>query len=33
MRGGSFADEAIVQESAGSLDRLIAFTGRPVASV
>jgi len=33
MRGGSFADEAIVQESAGSLDRLIAFTGRPIASV
>jgi len=30
MRGKSFADETVVGESAASLDRLIAFTGRRV---
>jgi uncharacterized protein (TIGR03086 family) len=33
MRGGSFAEETLVDESAGSLDRLIAFTGRQIANV
>jgi uncharacterized protein (TIGR03086 family) len=33
MRGGSFAEEALVAESAGSLERLVAFTGRQIASV
>lgn len=32
MRGGSFAEETLVDESAGSLHRLVAFTGRQVAS-
>jgi uncharacterized protein (TIGR03086 family) len=31
MRGASFAEETVVGESAESLDRLIAFTGRQVA--
>ena len=33
MRGKSFATETIVEESAGSLDRLVAFTGRQSAGV
>ena len=33
MRGGSFAEEVLVAESAGSVQRLVAFTGRRVASV
>ena len=33
MRGNSFATETIVEESAGSLDRLVAFTGRQSAGV
>ena len=33
MRGGSFAEETLVDESAGSLHRLIAFTGRQIANV
>lgn len=32
MRGASFAEETLVDESAASLDRLVAFTGRPVAA-
>lgn len=32
MRGQSFADETLVEESAESLDRLVAFTGRQTAS-
>ncbi|WP_425861954.1 TIGR03086 family metal-binding protein [Arthrobacter sp. TWP1-1] len=32
MRGHSFADETLVEESAESLDRLVAFTGRQTAS-
>lgn len=31
MRGKSFADETLVEESAASMDRLVAFTGRQVA--
>ncbi|WP_269045481.1 TIGR03086 family metal-binding protein [Paenarthrobacter sp. Z7-10] len=31
MRGNSFAEETLVDESAASLDRLVAFTGRWVA--
>lgn len=31
MRGKSFAEETIVDESAASLERLVAFTGRQVA--
>ena len=30
MRGKSFADETLVEESAASMDRLVAFTGRQV---
>ncbi|WP_219729682.1 TIGR03086 family metal-binding protein [Pseudarthrobacter sp. NBSH8] len=30
MRGRSFADETLVEESAASMDRLVAFTGRQV---
>ncbi|MCP9000411.1 TIGR03086 family metal-binding protein [Pseudarthrobacter sp. RMG13] len=30
MRGKSFADETLVEESAASMDRLVAFTGRRV---
>lgn len=33
MRGSSFAEETLVDESAASLDRLIAFTGREVAGL
>lgn len=33
IRRASFAEETLVDESAGSLDRLIAFTGRQVAAV
>jgi len=33
MRGSSFAEETLVDESAGSLHRLVAFTGRQVAGV
>ncbi len=33
MRGGSFAEETLVHESADALHRLLAFTGRPVATV
>lgn len=33
MRGTSFAEETLVDESAASLDRLIAFTGRQVAGL
>lgn len=32
MRGKSFADETLVEESAQSMDRLVAFTGRQVAA-
>lgn len=32
-QNGSFADETVVEESAGSLERLIAFTGRTVDQV
>lgn len=31
MRGASFAEETLVEESAASLDRLVAFTGRQTA--
>ena len=31
MRGHSFAEETLVEESAESLDRLVAFTGRQVS--
>jgi uncharacterized protein (TIGR03086 family) len=33
MRGTSFAEETLVDESAASLERLIAFTGREVAGI
>lgn len=33
MRGTSFADETLVDESAASMERLIAFTGREVAGI
>jgi uncharacterized protein (TIGR03086 family) len=33
MRGKSFAEETLVDESAASLERLIAFTGREVAGI
>jgi uncharacterized protein (TIGR03086 family) len=33
MRGKSFAEETLVDESAASLQRLIAFTGREVAGI
>jgi hypothetical protein len=33
MRGTSFAEEALVDESAASMDRLAAFTGREVAGI
>jgi uncharacterized protein (TIGR03086 family) len=33
MRGKSFAEETLVDESAASLERLIAFTGRQVAGL
>lgn len=32
MRGHSFAEETLVEESAGSLERLVAFTGRQGAN-
>ncbi len=32
MRGKSFADELMVEESAASTDRPVAFTGRRVAA-
>ncbi|MEO6531548.1 MAG: TIGR03086 family metal-binding protein [Specibacter sp.] len=32
MRGKSFAEETLVEESTGSLDRLVAFTGRQTAT-
>lgn len=32
MRGRSFANETLVEESAASMDRLVAFTGRQVAA-
>ncbi|GAA1860797.1 TIGR03086 family metal-binding protein [Paeniglutamicibacter psychrophenolicus] len=32
MRGNSFADETLVDESAASLERLVAFTGRNVTA-
>lgn len=32
MRGASFADETLVDESAASIERLVAFTGREVTS-
>jgi uncharacterized protein (TIGR03086 family) len=33
MRGTSFAEETLVDESAASMERLIAFTGREVAGI
>lgn len=33
MRGTSFAEETLVDESAASMDRLVAFTGREVAGL
>ena len=33
MRGTSFAEETLVDESAASMDRLVAFTGREVAGI
>ncbi|BCW70822.1 TIGR03086 family metal-binding protein [Arthrobacter sp. NicSoilB8] len=33
MRGATFAEEALVDESAASMERLIAFTGREVAGI
>lgn len=33
MRGKSFADETLVDESAASMERLVAFTGRQVAGI
>jgi uncharacterized protein (TIGR03086 family) len=33
MRGKSFAEETLVDESAASLERLVAFTGRQVAGL
>ncbi|MET3141780.1 UNVERIFIED_ORG: uncharacterized protein (TIGR03086 family) [Arthrobacter sp. UYEF2] len=32
ISGKSFADETLVEESAASMDRLVAFTGRQVAA-
>jgi uncharacterized protein (TIGR03086 family) len=33
MRGASFAEETLVDESAASMERLIAFTGREIAGI